>query len=204
MPRKASRTQERILAAAKRAFAESGFAAARIENICREAEVNVRMIYAHFGSKQGLYEEVLRSAVLMERASQPVPDATDPVTQLRARLDAFLEFCDRDREYVALMLRESVDGFRTMNQIFGASDLGVPEFVELIQRGQSTGYFDKELDPFVLGAALISVSLQLFHVLLSNGVRPPADIDSLMIRNQVVSLVLHGAVARPEIRHTSQ
>ena len=55
-----SRTRERIMAAAQKEFAASGFAGARTDAIARRARVNERMIFYCFDSKEGLYREVLK------------------------------------------------------------------------------------------------------------------------------------------------
>jgi TetR/AcrR family transcriptional regulator len=54
-----NRTRERILAAAHKEFAESGFAGTRTDAIARRAHVNERMIFYCFGSKEKLYRAVL-------------------------------------------------------------------------------------------------------------------------------------------------
>jgi AcrR family transcriptional regulator len=55
-----NRTRERIMAAAKKEFAASGFAGARTDAIARRARVNERMIFYCFDSKEGLYRAVLK------------------------------------------------------------------------------------------------------------------------------------------------
>jgi AcrR family transcriptional regulator len=55
-----ARTRERILKAALAEFAAKGPAGARTESIARRARVNKRMIFYCFGSKAGLYREILR------------------------------------------------------------------------------------------------------------------------------------------------
>jgi TetR/AcrR family transcriptional regulator len=55
-----SRTHERIMAAALKEFAASGFAGARTDAIARRARVNERMIFYCFDSKEGLYRAVLK------------------------------------------------------------------------------------------------------------------------------------------------
>ncbi len=54
-----NRTRERIMAAAQKEFAASGFAGARTDAIARRAHVNERMIFYCFESKEGLYRAVL-------------------------------------------------------------------------------------------------------------------------------------------------
>jgi len=51
--------KERILAAAGAVFAKGGFAAGSVREISRKARVNLALINYYFGSKEGLYREVL-------------------------------------------------------------------------------------------------------------------------------------------------
>jgi AcrR family transcriptional regulator len=55
-------TRERILAAAGRCFAERGFRAATVAEICRGARANIAAVNYHFGSKEALYREAWQSA----------------------------------------------------------------------------------------------------------------------------------------------
>jgi AcrR family transcriptional regulator len=54
----AETTRVALLAAARRAFAESGFAGADVGAIAAEARVTTGAIYHHFGSKKGLFQAV--------------------------------------------------------------------------------------------------------------------------------------------------
>ncbi len=55
-------TRDRILEAAIAVFAERGFAGASVRLICQRAKANPAAIKYYFGSKEGLYQEVLRAA----------------------------------------------------------------------------------------------------------------------------------------------
>ncbi len=70
-----NRTRERIMAAAQKEFAASGFAGARTDAIACRARVNERMIFYCFGSKEGLYRAVLEQK-LSEKAAliESAPD----------------------------------------------------------------------------------------------------------------------------------
>src|SRR5262249_50838940 len=57
--RRSARTRATILAAAERAFAESGLAGARTDAIAAAARVNKALLYYYFKSKESLYEAVL-------------------------------------------------------------------------------------------------------------------------------------------------
>ena len=57
MPRDADATRARILDAAVAEFSARGLAGARIDRIAEAAAANKRMIYVHFGSKDGLFDK---------------------------------------------------------------------------------------------------------------------------------------------------
>ncbi len=66
--RKASElTRDKLIEAAGHVFAERGYRAATIRDICRRAGANVAAVNYTFGDKMGLYTEVLRHSV---RAAQ--------------------------------------------------------------------------------------------------------------------------------------
>ncbi len=62
-PRDAKATKERLLVAAVEEFSEYGLAGARIDLIADRADVNKRLIYAYFGSKDDLFEAVLARSI---------------------------------------------------------------------------------------------------------------------------------------------
>src|SRR5215475_1088606 len=68
MARDADATRRRILDAALEEFAEKGLAGARVDLIAERAGSSTRMLYVYFGSKEELYDEVLRQHVA-QRAS---------------------------------------------------------------------------------------------------------------------------------------
>jgi AcrR family transcriptional regulator len=59
-PADKSARKTRILDAAERAFADSGFAGASLRRIVRDARVNLATVYYYFGSKQGLMQAVFQ------------------------------------------------------------------------------------------------------------------------------------------------
>lgn len=54
-------TRDRILAAAERLFAQHGFGGTTMRALTREAGANLAAVNYHFGSKDGLLEEVFRT-----------------------------------------------------------------------------------------------------------------------------------------------
>jgi AcrR family transcriptional regulator len=76
--RDAEATKGRILAAAVAEFAERGLAGGRIDRIAKAASSNVRMIYAYFGDKSGLFDAALATA--LRRLAEDVPPRPDDLT----------------------------------------------------------------------------------------------------------------------------
>lgn len=87
-------TRDRILDAAITVFAERGFGGASVRMICQRAEANPAAIKYYFGSKEGLYQEVLRAAATAFSA-QTVADE-----QLIERLNP--------RDAIALLIRQQL------------------------------------------------------------------------------------------------
>lgn len=73
--RDAEATRKRILTAAVEEFAEHGLAGGRVDRIARAAESNVRMIYAYFGGKSGLFDAAVETALrTLAHDAPPRPD----------------------------------------------------------------------------------------------------------------------------------
>src|SRR5258708_32493917 len=62
-PRNPDETKRRIFAAAIEEFARHGIAGARIDRVAERASANKQLIYACFGSKQELFDEVIGDQV---------------------------------------------------------------------------------------------------------------------------------------------
>lgn len=62
-PKPPDHTRDKLIEAAGHVFAERGYRAATIREICRRAGANVAAVNYTFGDKMGLYTEVLRHSV---------------------------------------------------------------------------------------------------------------------------------------------
>ena len=100
MPTQAERTEAtrgRLIATARRLFAEQGFAATSTEEILKEAAVSRGALYHHFPSKTDLFqatfeqvEDELTAQVLQSAAAG---GETDPMLILQIGFEAFLDQC---------------------------------------------------------------------------------------------------------------
>ena len=88
--RAAVATRQTILEAALEIFADRGFRAATVRDICTAADVNIAAINYHFGDKSALYGEVLAHAYAT-LSPEPMPRLHDHTTACEA-LDAWVHW----------------------------------------------------------------------------------------------------------------
>jgi AcrR family transcriptional regulator len=105
-------TRNRLLRAAAEVFAQEGYDAATVREICKRASTNVSMVKYHFGDKLELYSQVLKHAVHRQEPPQNLEAAgtiEDKLGQLiRVMLDRILEGGDQAHLHYRLMSNEMV------------------------------------------------------------------------------------------------
>jgi AcrR family transcriptional regulator len=102
--------RRQIIEAATKAFSRDGYVEARIEDVARAAGVAPTAIYYHFGSKEELFTQALRSAMagFSERIFQARPDFEAPnVEGLRKVLAAGWDFWRTHPDEARLVARYS-------------------------------------------------------------------------------------------------
>lgn len=105
-------TRQQLLDTAGPLFAERGFRATTVREICDAARANQAAINYHFRDKENLYIECVRhaAAVCTSRTPMPAwPDGTPPQEKLRAFVRMFLNRVAVDHEpawHAQLIMRE--------------------------------------------------------------------------------------------------
>lgn len=112
-PDRASTTEHRLLEAAGQVFAEQGYRAGTVREICTLAGANLAAVNYHFGDKEGLYKALLTYAYEASLASHPPDLGVHPGDPPAHRLHAFvrsflLRLLDEGRSawHARLMCRE--------------------------------------------------------------------------------------------------
>jgi AcrR family transcriptional regulator len=195
-----------LLAAAAEEFARNGPKGARIQAIVQRAGVNERMIYHHFGSKDGLYAAVLEAQThgLVEVWRQIVDTAAQmaPYEGMHMALAGFADTFAARPLLVALTLHEALGGWQTLP--LPLVDLApFPALRELYQRGQREGVFRADC-PFEIAHGVAMSALVGGAVLASRGAgilkAAGLDADRAKLRDQIVKQLLDGMTGPPTNR----
>jgi AcrR family transcriptional regulator len=106
MPR--AERERLILEVAGQVFARAGYDSASMDEIAELAGVSKPMVYAYFGSKDGLYLTYIERAGsdLLDRLVAAAPPDDGSVGALRARSAEFLSFVEEHRDGWRVLFRE--------------------------------------------------------------------------------------------------
>jgi AcrR family transcriptional regulator len=159
--RDASATRARILRAASLEFARLGYAGARGERIAQRARSSERMVYYYFGSKEGLFREVLEAAYLALRQAEGALALDD--LEPAAALSTFCRFVWRyyldHPEFIGLVNSENLCQARHLRRSTRLGELVSPVvelLAGLLARGRAQGVFRDGIDPVELYVAIAS------------------------------------------------
>lgn len=142
--------KDRLLAAAMREFSAKGIAGARVDAIAEKAATNKRMLYYYFGSKAGLFREILR-----RRLSQGLAAARRP-----HNLSAWQDYYLNNRDYVRLLMWEALEtnARRPVVEEELRRDL-YRRRVEEIAAEQAAGHISTDLDAAQLLVSEIAMAI---------------------------------------------
>jgi len=161
-----SEKQLSIMDAAEQLFAEKGFDGTSVRDISEAAGVNLAMISYYFGSKEKLME-----AMFMHRGQhltlqlQNIIDNRDltPFQKVEKLIDEYIDRIFRKQGFHRIMVREQMGH---SNKPISAQILKLKQsnqglVRELIQQGQRSGDFKKNIDISFLMMTLVGTTSQL-------------------------------------------
>jgi AcrR family transcriptional regulator len=163
-------TQERILSAASRLFADKGFANVSVRDICKETGTTAPVIYYYFRSKKGLFDAVAKSKVSMAGFISKLAKASeegDPAKGLESFIVTYLSQFPEHTFDPGLYLTDSATLDRESAKKISAEMEKIHSIAaDLIGRGIDRGVFrrtDRALAAECLLGMLNKVIFQHLH-----------------------------------------
>jgi AcrR family transcriptional regulator len=165
--RDARRTRADILDVATTVFAANGFSGARVDEIAELTQTTKRMIYYYFGSKEGLYLQVMEAAYEgIRRLERQLNVAhLPPVEALRRLAESTYDHHTSHRDFVRLVAIENIhraENIANSTVIHDLNSTAVETLEEILRRGVEEGLFRTDVDALDLHMLISSYSI--FHV----------------------------------------
>jgi TetR/AcrR family transcriptional regulator len=197
--RNAASTRARILAVATQAFADHGFEGATTDDVAESADVSKRMIYHYFGSKEGLYLEVLEEAYATARGAEArlALDHTAPKAALARLVEFTFDSFARDRTFINLLATENRQRARILKKSTRITEMNsviVDAIDRILRRGEAEGIFRTGLDAFQIWVSIVGVSYfyfsNIYTLSVIRGQKLDAEANVAERRRHVVDFVL--------------
>jgi AcrR family transcriptional regulator len=157
-------SRDRLFAAAATAFAAHGFAGTSVDRIADAARLNKAMIYYHFGSKAGLYREILRDmfAAVGARARTVAASDLAPSDKIRAFVDTFAAEAQARPHFPPVWFREVADGGARLDDATLADMAGVLKaLAAIVEEGVRAQVF-RPVNPLLVHAGIVGPVLLFF------------------------------------------
>ena len=148
--KKSEITRDKILKAAEQAFSEKGLYGARVDEISQDAEINKRMIYEHFGSKENLYISVLETvyARMSQKEKELIANELNPTEAIKSVISHYFSFLSTNNSFVKMVMWENINEAKCLKQSTAGSMKGTAMDImkKKIEQGIKEGTFKPELD----------------------------------------------------------
>ncbi|MCB9674457.1 MAG: TetR/AcrR family transcriptional regulator [Alphaproteobacteria bacterium] len=199
MDETSNETAQRILDAAEEAFADAGFAGARVNAIATAAGVNKAMLYYYFESKEGLYRAVLERVFgqIIEIVTTRVEGAEEP--DIRAFLAGYRTILRSHPHLARLVARDMVDGGIHVRQVL---ETKVPRLIgamsAALEKGRVEGRFNPNIQPLAATPVLVAPFI-LFAILspvVEGAIGIPAALLAVPYDATAEEILLNGLLAR--------
>ena len=165
----AQATREKILKAATQVFAKHGYQGGSVEKISRAANSVDRMIYYYFGSKEGLFTEVIEGIYrrMNEAEARLSLHVDDPVIALKQVIDFVLGYYRANPEFITLLNTENLLLGRHIAKsprVAQYSSPAVGVIADILDRGRAQHIFRSDLQARQVYLLIVSTG----YFLMSN------------------------------------
>ena len=193
-------TRKKLLNAARREFAGSGLAGARVDEIATRAGVNKQLVYHYFGDKDALYLAVLEWVYEEIRAKERELnlDGLPPEQAIKKLIESSFDYLAAHPDFIVLLNDENRGGARHVRGSRKLEAMHSP-LVSLVStilsQGVKAGVFRKGINPVHLYISIAGLSYFYFSNTPTLSTIFGKDLSSQAARQarrkHVVDLVLH-------------
>jgi TetR/AcrR family transcriptional regulator len=166
-PRAPAPGARRIESAARRLFANRGYAGTSMAEIAAAAGVSKATVFHHYRSKRALYEALVGDAFAGFREQLiPLLDAErDLQGSLREFTKAHAERMTRMQGTMRLIAREMLSGTAASSELLSSSEMSrnFSLLVDALRRGQASGAVRADVDPGLAVFLLLAANWFLFQ-----------------------------------------
>ena len=139
-----------ILTAAENEFAEKGFWGARVDEIAQSANINKRMIYAYFGDKEELYNQVLlNNYSKMEEVELSLEKQNlYGIELVKQIVSTYFDFLHSNPNFVNILMWENLNKGNSLKKFENTSieRETIQYFINAIEQGKQDNLFRKDVD----------------------------------------------------------
>lgn len=151
---------EAILRAAAKVFAQSGYFNAKVSDVARTAGVADGTVYLYFKSKDDLLTSIFSWAMgeFINRAKAELAEFSDPREKLRRFAHLHFSLLEQEPDLAIVFqieLRQSTKFMEQFSTTYLAEYLQMLR--EIIQEGQRTGFFRRQLNSKVVAKFIFGV-----------------------------------------------
>jgi len=160
-------TRRKLLAAARREFAQNGLAGGRVDEIAARAGVNKQLVYHYFGDKDALYLAVLEMVYEEIRAQERKLnlEGLAPDAAIRKLIESSFDHLAAHPDFIVLLNDENRGGARHVRHSTRLEDMHSP-LVSLVSKilaeGVRAGMFRKGINPVHLYISIAGLSYFFF------------------------------------------
>ena len=193
-------TRRKLLVAARREFAASGLAGARVDEIAARAGVNKQLVYHYFGDKDALYLAVLEWVYEEIRAQERKLnlEGLPPEQAIKRLIEASFDHHAAHPDFIVLLNDENRGGARHVrgSQKLEAMHSPLVSMVStILGEGVKAGIFRRGINPVHLYISIAGLSYFFFSNTPTLSAIFGKDLSSraakLARRKHVVDLVMH-------------
>src|SRR5262245_21374137 len=160
-------TRRKLLTAARREFADSGLAGARVDEIAARAGVNKQLVYHYFGDKDALYLAVLEWVYEEIRTKERKLNMTGlpPVQAIRKLVESSFDHLAAHPDFILLLNDENRAGarhVRASRRLEAVHSPLVNMVSKILSEGVREGVFRRGINPVHLYISIAGLSYFFF------------------------------------------